>query len=72
MSDELRKRQRIEDREVNKVSEHNFEGTKSRFDMKDDEILTLKNEINSLSTENSKLNSYISRFSSSLAMVGFI
>lgn len=72
MSDELRKRQRIEDREVNKVAEHNQEGTKSRFDLKDDEIHTLKNEVSSLTTENNKLNSYISRFSSSLAMVSFM
>lgn len=69
MSDDLRKRQRIEDREVSKPVEYNSEGSKPRADLKEDEIQALKRELNSLTTENSKLNSYISRFSSSLAMV---
>jgi TolA-binding protein len=71
MSDDLRKRQRIEDREVMRVVD-NQENSRSRQGYLEHEIRSLRQEIDSLSSENKSLSSYISRFSLSLATVSLI
>ena len=69
MSEEPRKRQRIEDGESASVSDYQQDCVKSRLEEKRLEIQSLKKENQTLVDENSKLQSYISKFKSGVAKV---
>ena len=69
MSDELRKRQRIEEGEKISIGDYQQDCLKSRLESKRLEIVTLKKENQNLLEENNKLHMHISKISSGLAKV---